>query len=274
ETRRSRGRRVLVYRGGAETRSYIGLPIAVTSRSFSSGSGLRVAAAEQVTHPAGSGCARWGGLERTGISATENSGMQLNYWRKGLDEVPPEVFSHPELEVLILADNRLTRVPEEIGTLRRLRMLDLGHNQIADLPETMAQIGDISDYLYLHDNRLNEIRESLFAGMKKLRYLNLSENRLTRLPDSIGNLISLEELHADGNPLGALPESFSRLTALREVHLRNAGLQEVPECLRALTRLNILDLHGNHISEIPEWLSGLSELVKLDLRWNPISGTR
>src|SRR5215471_21780127 len=101
----------------------------------------------------------------TGISAQQNSVLLLNYWRKGLDEVPPEIFNHLEIEILILADNRLTRVPEEIGKLRRLRMLDIGHNQISDLPETLAQIEDISDYLYLHDNRLTEIRESLFAGM-------------------------------------------------------------------------------------------------------------
>ena len=61
----------------------------------------------------------------------------------------------------------------------------------------------LTDYLYLHDNQLASIREAAFAQLTRLRYLNLSSNRLTRLPDSIGCLESLEEFRADDNQLDA-----------------------------------------------------------------------
>lgn len=83
------------------------------------------------------------------------------------------------LESLILADNSLAELPEAIGALTRLRTLDLGHNHLADLPESLGRLTGLTDYLYLHDNRLSALRESLFARLIHLRYLNVSGNQLT-----------------------------------------------------------------------------------------------
>lgn len=62
----------------------------------------------------------------------------LNYWRRPLDTVPDEVWRHPGLRVLILADTGLTSLPPEIGDLRQLRTLDLGHNRLTELPPNSA----------------------------------------------------------------------------------------------------------------------------------------
>jgi hypothetical protein len=74
-----------------------------------------------------------------------------------------------------LADNELSEVSEQIGRLKRLRTLDLGHNKLSKLPESLAEIEDLSDFLYLHDNRLTSLPLSL-GRLTKLCYLNISEN--------------------------------------------------------------------------------------------------
>ena len=47
-----------------------------------------------------------------------------------------------------------------------------------------------------------------------LRELNLRDNKLTALPESIGALVGLKVLYLYGNQLTALPESIGALTAL------------------------------------------------------------
>jgi hypothetical protein len=49
--------------------------------------------------------------------------------------------------------------------------------------------------------------------MKELIILDLSDNKLTTLPKSIGNLRNLDELRLDGNRLVSLPDSFKNVPA-------------------------------------------------------------
>lgn len=220
------------------------------------------------------------------------SGTVLDHWRGGLDAVPEEVWRHPALEVLLLADNRLAHLSERIGTLTRLHTLDLGHNLLTSVPAELGGLTGLSRFLYLHDNRLTELPESLGA-LDRLAYLNVGENRLTALhstlgamtglvelraqhnrldalPDGIGGLTALRELWLRGNRLSALPASVGDLAELREVELRDNAFAVVPEALRALPRLRRLDLRGNRLREVPGWVAELPCLEKLDLRWNDV----
>lgn len=77
----------------------------------------------------------------------------------------PEQFClfFPELEVLILRQNKIKKLPENFGSLTALRQLDLSHNSIKKLPNSFADLGE-------------------------LEWLNLSRNPLLRdLAEVIGN---------------------------------------------------------------------------------------
>ena len=56
--------------------------------------------------------------------------------------------------------------------------------------------------------------------------LSLSQLRLTRLPESIGQLTQLQELDLISNQLTALPESIGRLTNLRKLLLHSNRLSQ------------------------------------------------
>ena len=84
----------------------------------------------------------------------------LNLWKKQLGRLPDSVWEQTNLETLVLADNGLCEVSEQIGRLTRLRMLDLGHNELTSVPDGLGDLDGLTDFLYLHDNRLSALPAS------------------------------------------------------------------------------------------------------------------
>ena len=97
------------------------------------------------------------------------TGVHLSLRRQGLREVPGPVWQRTELETLVLSENELSAVSSDIGRLKRLRMLDLGHNRLTSVPDALGDLEGLSDFLYLHDNRLADLPPSL-ARLHRLRY--------------------------------------------------------------------------------------------------------
>lgn len=191
----------------------------------------------------------------------------LNLWKKHLGHVPDSVWDFADgLETLVLADNDLADISERIGELRGLRMLDLGHNLLTDLPSNLGELVQLSDFLYLHDNQLATLPQSL-QNLTKLRYLNLSENRFQVLPETVCAMTGLVELRLSDNELQDLPDSIGCLASLRELHLRNNRLRTLPTSVGELAELRQIDLRQNPISALPDSLLKLPKLEKLDLRW-------
>jgi Leucine-rich repeat (LRR) protein len=156
----------------------------------------------------------------------------LNLYRNKLKILPREIAYLTGLQVVILANNQLRTLPEELGALRHLRMLDAGHNLIGSLPRSFAKLTNLTDYLYLHDNRLQALCDSVFDNFIHLRYLNLSDNPLRGLPTSLSALVKLEELRLESIGLETLPGFVASLSALDELALRNNRLAELPSSSR------------------------------------------
>lgn len=195
-----------------------------------------------------------------------SSVAELDLWKHRLGHVPDWVWERTELERLILAENDLTEVSGRIAQLQRLRTLDLGHNQLVELPESLGDLTGLCGFLYLHDNRLASIPQSI-ERLKNLLYLNLSENAFTEFPKAICGMAALAELRITDNRIETLPESIADLRSLRELHLRNNRLSTLPESIGNLSELRQLDLRGNPLTSLPDSVANLTRLEKLDLRW-------
>jgi len=61
--------------------------------------------------------------------------------------------------------------------------------------------------LELSSNKLTEIPNSI-GILQQLQYLDLSSNQLTKIPESIGNLPQLQNLYLYGNKLTEIPDSI------------------------------------------------------------------
>ena len=73
-----------------------------------------------------------------------------------------------------------------------------------------------------------------------IKELNVSSNKLTALPEAIGDLQALERLWAFDNALTALPASVCRLQALKVLHVYNNQLTALPEAIGDLQALETL----------------------------------
>ncbi len=80
-----------------------------------------------------------------------------------------------------------------------------------------------SGKMYIHEadlsnKKLTLIPDDVFLAVD-LRILDLSNNELTSLPSEIENLKNLRVLDVRGNDIYELPEGLNRLKFLKEIHL-------------------------------------------------------
>jgi internalin A len=125
-------------------------------------------------------------------------------------------------------------------------------------------------WLNLHENALLGLPDSI-SKLDNLIHFNLSSNNLTKLPKSIGKLKKLELLHLNSNNLTRLPESIGELEKLKYLDLNSNNLTRLPESISKLQKLELLDLSSNNLTNLPESISKLKNLRYLTLSNNPIA---
>ncbi|NEO88189.1 MAG: hypothetical protein F6J87_28620 [Spirulina sp. SIO3F2] len=142
--------------------------------------------------------------------------------------------------------------------------------KIAEALRTGATELDLScDWVAEDSERLTELPESL-GQLTQLQTLDLSGNQLEELPESLGQLTQFQTLNLSHNQLTMLPESLSQLTQLQTLNLLGNQLEELPESLGELTQLQALNLYNNELKELPESLSQLTQLQALNLYNNEL----
>jgi Leucine-rich repeat (LRR) protein len=129
------------------------------------------------------------------------------------------------------------------------------------------------DAAYLEAEK--KIEEALKSGATEL---DLSNMKLTELPESIGQLTQLRKLDLghrqsysnnkddEKNKLTSLPESLGQLTQLQELIIADNQFTELPESLEKLTQLQKLDLSHNPLRVLSESLISLTQLQSLFLK--------
>ena len=206
--------------------------------------------------------------------------LDLN--RQHLLEVPPEVFTLVHLEELWLENNAIQVVPAELGQMPCLKIIDLRINPlktIADVPglvldwdtwqrnRDMLRAENIAGlWLRWHsDELIDELR-----GLPNLRWLDLSYNWLTALPEKIKTLKNLSFLDLTNNRLTEIPKYFIELNKLTSLKLGGNKLIEIPEFVTGLQNLELLELCFNRFNAFPETITRLPNLETLNLDGNPL----
>ncbi|XP_075212023.1 leucine-rich-repeats and calponin homology domain protein isoform X2 [Lycorma delicatula] len=157
--------------------------------------------------------------------------VYLDLSRNHLTILPVGICQLP-LEILLIANNKLTALPEELGRCKTLMELDVSCNQITHLP---PQLG------YLSSLRILNVRNNILLELPievtylKLVQLDLSENRISTLPVELRTMTTLVSLDLTHNPLVSPPASVcmrGRVHVFKYLELRCAKEDKVRGGLR------------------------------------------
>ncbi|MTJ07413.1 COR domain-containing protein [Anabaena sp. UHCC 0204] len=194
--------------------------------------------------------------------ARQEGAIKLDLSDMELTEIPEEIVSLTQLQLLDLSNNQLTVIPDAIASLTQLQELDLSNNQLTAIPDAIASLTQLQE-LDLSDNQLTELPE-VIASLTQLQELNLSYNQLTALPKVILSLTQLQSFSFYANKLTELPEAITSLTELQTLGLAENQLETLPASIGKLRRLNYLELHGNKLHSLPD---SFGELKNLEILW-------
>lgn len=98
-----------------------------------------------------------------------------------------------------------------------------------------------------------------------LRTADLTDNKLSCLPEAIGEWGSLKNLLASKNSLKELPSSVGRLIYLERCEISDNVLESLPD-LSALIHLRVLTLDSNRLGPmLPDVFTGMVALEELNL---------
>ncbi|MCK4934164.1 MAG: leucine-rich repeat domain-containing protein [Simkaniaceae bacterium] len=103
---------------------------------------------------------------------------------------------------------------------------------------------------------------------QKIEELELTCQKLRRVPQEIVMLNSLLFLTLDSNMIQTLPKSISQLTSLEMLNVTNNELQTLPEEIGMLTNLQCLELSENRLQNLPNALIDLCSLIELTIDSN------
>ncbi|XP_015208177.1 lumican [Lepisosteus oculatus] len=216
------------------------------------------------------------------------SGIKYLYLQNNqIDSIKSGIFDNAtELSWLILDNNQI--VNSNIGKntfskLKSLQKLYISYNNLTEpvgpLPKTMNELKIVGNKLskfpsslldglenltaiHLQENQLkDDAIAGAFKGVKSLAYLDLSHNKIKRLPMDLPS--SLEMFYIDHNNVTSIPsgyfQKFPKLQYLRISHnqLVDSG---IPQNVFNISSLIELDLSFNKLQSVPAINENLENL--------------
>ncbi|KAB5541935.1 hypothetical protein PHYPO_G00085680 [Pangasianodon hypophthalmus] len=165
-----------------------------------------------------------------------------------------------KLEKLLFSYNKLSK-PPGLSTKSLDEVKFIG-NQLTSIPSGLLSGMENLTTIHLAKNKLTtEGIAGAFKGLKSLMLLDLSENKLRKLPAGVP--ASLLMLYADNNDIETIPSGYlAKLPELQYLRLSHNKLADsgIPAGVFNVTSLLELDLSFNKLKSIPEINEALEHL--------------
>ncbi|WP_372883151.1 leucine-rich repeat-containing protein kinase family protein [Psychromonas sp.] len=180
------------------------------------------------------------------LKSGELSGIHRLTLSENLTTFPLEILSLADsLEILDLSNNKLASLPQELIKLHKLKIIFASNNHFETLPEVLGQCPNL-EMIGFKSNKINHVPERSLPP--KLRWLILTDNQISELPDSLGERPRLQKLALAGNCLTHLPQTLVQSTNLELVRISANQLAECPAQLLSLPKLAWFAFSGNPFS--------------------------
>ncbi|KAJ8386712.1 hypothetical protein AAFF_G00166610 [Aldrovandia affinis] len=148
-------------------------------------------------------------------------------------------------------------------------ILDISACELTEVPHTAFSTCKVlqKKVFILHGNQLRSLvpKGCSITSLATLKVLDLHENKLTSLPDDIGQLKSLQVLNVERNQIKVLPDCIGDLRLLQTLNVKGNALSQLPSSLGHMCSLRTLDLSENAVRELPAALANIRTLECLTL---------
>ncbi|XP_067825640.1 E3 ubiquitin-protein ligase LRSAM1 isoform X2 [Heptranchias perlo] len=148
-------------------------------------------------------------------------------------------------------------------------ILDISRCELSEIPASVFSMCRVlqKKVLIVHTNHLSTLlpKSCNIQDLSMLKILDLHGNRLTSLPEEMGQLLALQVLNVEQNHLKSLPSSLATLAQLQTLNLKGNRIRKLPESLSGLRSLRTLDISQNHIQFLPQDLAHIRTLESLSL---------
>uniref|UniRef100_A0A3Q1JSJ8 TIR domain-containing protein n=1 Tax=Anabas testudineus TaxID=64144 RepID=A0A3Q1JSJ8_ANATE len=162
---------------------------------------------------------------------------------------------------------------ETVCKIQTLTSLDLSHSNVTNLSAKLVTCSQLSD-LDLSNTHMTELPKGSILSLKRLRFMTVKTNSLTKVPDDIRSLSSLEILNLSDNLISELGcDDFTNTTHLIELYLNMNNIVNLHRCvLEKLNDLKVLDMSNNLLRTFGgAFKITLQKLEFLNLRGNSVS---
>ncbi|XP_015216907.1 DISP complex protein LRCH3 isoform X8 [Lepisosteus oculatus] len=187
-------------------------------------------------------------------------------WNRSLDRALEEAAVTGFLN---LSGRKLKEFPRSAANhdLTDTTQADLSRNRLSELPVEVCLFVSLES-LNLYQNCIRTLPETML-NLQALTYLNISRNQLSTLPALVCGL-PLKVLIACNNKLVSLPEEIGQLRQLTELDVSCNEIQMLPSQMGQLESLRDLNIRRNHLARLPPELAELP-LVRLDFSCNKVT---
>ncbi|MFX1258493.1 MAG: leucine-rich repeat domain-containing protein [Promethearchaeota archaeon] len=130
--------------------------------------------------------------------------------------------------------------------------------------------------IYISYSGITKLPESIGA-LSSLEILHIKgtlafNGVLETLPETIGKLKNLKVLDLEYNPsLTSLPDSIGNLKSLERLNMRYNGLMSLPDSFSELTSLRYIDLERNKLNKLPKTIGNLKNLNYFNISRNKLA---
>jgi hypothetical protein len=164
---------------------------------------------------------------------------------ENLSEFPMEILELADtLEILSLTNNNLSSLPSDFDKLTKLKILFCANNAFTEVPKVLAKCASL-EMIAFKSNQISTFAENSLP--LTTRWLILTNNQITTLPNSIGDLQFLQKVALAGNQIHTLPDQMQNCK-----------------------HLGLLRISANQISTLPNWIYTLPKLAWLGFAGNPL----
>ncbi|BDC34158.1 hypothetical protein Noda2021_01160 [Candidatus Dependentiae bacterium Noda2021] len=206
---------------------------------------------------------------------------ELNISYNLMNTLPSSINTLTTLQVLDARCNSLTELPLRFHYLKHLHKLFLSNNKLKTIPLVLISalaFNDVNNhkYLDLSHNEIEEFEEPVINTNTNRRHvtpspakaplsLNLSHNKITKLPNTLTRFNSVVELDLSHNKIQLLPQNLGAMKRLHTLMLSANPLNELPVEIGKCTALENLTVNLTPLRDLPDSIVFLTALTNLQL---------